>query len=407
MALFSPQPGDRSWRSEYCLTASVVICLGACASDSSATTRSADVITDAGASRGETGVSVTVAWDAAGILQPAADAAVGSFPMDGGLLLSPLPDSNCTVETLTLLPRPAEILLLLDRSTTMAEAIAPEGTSKWSATVSAIASAVQASQDGTAWGLMLFPKDSGDTACCQMPANDLSPVAEVAPERQSTSAVSATLAQSVPSGTGAPTARALVQASNYLVARGTSTSKYIVLASGAEPTCASDGVCSAASTADYARTKDTVAHVASVLGIPVAVAGIALPPTSNLYQPDGRLQLFSDLANLGGMPNTAKGQAAYYAAGSTAELAAVLGTLNAQMTSCSFALPGPIAWPDSVVVLLSGTRITQDTSRQNGWDYADRGTSVVLFGKPCNDVRTMAGNASLSFVAACPAAAIY
>ena len=77
------------------------------------------------------------------------------------------------------------------------------------------------------------------------------------------------------------------------------------------------------------------------------------------------------------------------------------------MTSCSFALPGPVAWPDNVVVILSETRIPQDLSRQNGWDYADRGNSVVLFGKPCDDVHNMAGRASLSFVTACPAAAIY
>jgi hypothetical protein len=323
--------------------------------------------------------------------------------VDGGVYAP----ATCGVATTTLFPRPAEVMLVLDRSTTMAEALPTNETDKWTATVSGIESAVQASQDATAWGMMLFPKATDDSACCQMPANDLSPVAEVAPERQSTSAISAALAQSAPTGIGAPTARALIQAANYLVARGTSTSKYIVLASGADPTCASDGLCTGASTTDYARTKDTVAHVASVLDIPVAVAGIALPATGNAIQPNSLVQLFTDLANLGGMPNTTKGQAAYYAAGSGADLTAVLGTLSSQMTSCSFALPGPVAWPDNVVVILSETRIAQDISRQNGWDYADRGTSVVLFGKPCDDARNLAGRASLSFVTACPAAAIY
>jgi hypothetical protein len=355
---------------------------------------------DAGASRGEAGMAIKL--DAAGVMQPSADGAVGA--VDGA---AASPPATCSVGTTTLYARPAEVLLVVDRSAGMAEAIPSDETDRWTAAVSGIESAVLASQDTTAWGMMLFPKATDDLACCQMPANDLSPVAEVAPALQSSPAISAALAQSAPTGTGAPTARALIQAANYLVARGTSTSKYIVLASGAEPTCASDGLCSGASTADYARTKETVTHVASVLGIPVAVAGIALPSTGNGIQPNGWVQLFTDLANLGGMPNTTKGQAAYYAAGSTAELATALGTLSSQMTSCSFALPGPVAWPDSVVVLLSDTRIAQDTSRQNGWDYADRGTSVVLFGKPCNDARNLAGQASLSFVAACPAAAIY
>jgi hypothetical protein len=102
----------------------------------------------------------------------------------------------------------------------------------------------------------------------------------------------------------------------------------IVLASGADPSCASDSLCTGVATTDYARPKETVAHVASVLGIPVAVAGIALPATGNSIQPNSRVQPFTDLANLGGMPNTTKGQAAYYAAGSGSELTAVLVSLN-------------------------------------------------------------------------------
>jgi len=362
---------------------------------------------DAGAGRGEAGVTIAVKLDAASVVQPSLDGgAAGSAAFDGGTPPPMAPDAGCSVGTATLRPRPPEVLLVLDRSTTMAEAIAADGTSKWSATVSAIESAVLASQDATAWGMMLFPKPTGDTDCCQMPANDLSPVAEVAPAQQSTSSISAALAQSAPSGTGAPTARALIQAANYLVARWTSTSKYIVLATGAEPTCASDGLCSGAATADYTRTKETVAHVASVLGIPIAVVGIALPSASNAFQPNGKVQLFTDLANLGGMPNTTKGSAAYFAAGSTLELVAALATLSSQMTSCSFALPGQVPWQDNVVVQLSDNRIARDTSHQDGWDFADRGTSVVLFGKSCNDARMLGNRAALSFTTACPNLAI-
>jgi hypothetical protein len=232
------------------------------------------------------------------------------------------------------------------------------------------------------------------------------PEVEVAPALRTASSISAALAQSAPEGVGAPTARALVQAANYLAARSTSTSKYIVLATGGEPTCASDGLCAGSATADYARTKETVAHVASVLGIPVAVAALALPSASNSYQPSSRLQLFTDLANLGGMPDTTTGQRAYYAIASASDLDAALGTLKARMTSCSFALPSSVDWPDNVAVLLSENRIAQDTSRQNGWDYDDRGTSVVLFGKPCADARSLKDLASLTFVTGCPAAPV-
>jgi hypothetical protein len=332
------------------------------------------------------------------------DTAAYAPSVDGGQAGSQPPfDPTCSLATTTLYPRPAEVLLVLDRSVTMADPIAADGTSKWNATVAAIKSAVLASQDATAWGMMLFPKSSGDSACCQMPADDLAPIVEVAPATKSSPAIGATLAQSTPTGVGTPTARALVQAANSLLARTTSTSKYIVLATGDEPTCASDALCDGASTLDYARTKDTVAHVASVLGIPVAVVGIALPATNGNLQPNSRQQLFTDMANFGGMPNATPGQPAYYPANSAADLVAALGTLGAQATSCSFALPSAVAWPDNVAVLLSENRIPKDTSHQDGWDFGDSGASVVLFGKPCDDARSLSGGATLQFATACPA----
>jgi len=76
------------------------------------------------------------------------------------------------------------------------------------------------------------------------------------------------------------------------------------------------------------------------------------------------------------------------------------------MSSCSFALASPVAWPDNVAVLLSENRIARDTSHQDGWDYGDNGTSVVLYGQPCNDTRNRTSGASLDFMTGCPAAPI-
>jgi len=400
MALFSPQRGGRSRRGGYLSAAFIAFCLVGCGASSETSPSLPSGIRDAGS------LPIALNLDAANGYQPFADAGTFLLSADDALAQAPpppeAPPPTCTVGTTTLYPRPAEVLLVLDRSTLMADAIASDGTSRWTATVAAVESAVVASQDATAWGLMLFPKSTGDSTCCQMPTNDLSPEVEVAPDLQSAPSISAALAQGAPTGVGAPTARALIQAANYLVARSTSTAKYIVLATAGEPTCASDGLCSGAASTDYARTKDAVAHVASVLGVPVAVAAIDLPAAKNSLQPSGQLQLFADLANLGGMPNTTPGQRAYYAIAGTSDLVTALGTLNAQMTSCSFAIPNPVAWPDNVAVLLSENRIAQDTTHQDGWDYGDGGTSVVLFGKPCDDARSLQGLASLAFVTSCP-----
>jgi hypothetical protein len=396
MKLFSPQASCRSLRRGLLLALTATFCLAGCGSSSENARR-------AGSSSSPDAGAISLKLDAAqGTLQRL-DAVSHAPLVDGGQADSQAPpNTTCSLRNSTLFPRPAEVLLVLDRSATMADAIAADGTSKWNATVAAVESSVRASQEVTAWGLMLFPKSSGDMACCQMAANDLAPAVEVVPATESTQAIGATLAQSVPTGIGTPTARALVQAANFLLARTTSTSKYIVLATGGEPTCTSDGGCDGTSTLDYARTKDTVAHVASVLGIPVAVAGIALPATNGNLQPNSRQQLFSDMANLGGMPNTTPGQPAYYPANSAADLVTALGRLGVQATSCSFALPDPVAWPDNVAVLLSENRIARDTTHQDGWDFGDGNTSVVLFGKSCDDARRMHGLATLQFVTACP-----
>ena len=407
MAPFRPQPGERFQRGTCLLAGAAAIYLVGCGDSGEQ-----DKLASNGSSSRDAG-AIAVRLDAAFIPLPMADAAVVRASVDGGMSGNDpapvvVPDPTCTVGSATLYPRPAEVMLVLDRSTAMADALAVDGTTKWAAAASGINSAVAASQGTTAWGLVLFPKPSGDTNCCQMPADGLETVAvaEVAPELRSAQTIAVTLAESVPTGVGNPTAQAIIQTANFLRSRTTSTSKYVVLATAAEPTCASDGLCSGASTLDYTRTKDAVAHVASVLDIPVAVAGIALPSASNGYQPNGKVQLFTDLANLGGLANAAKGQPPYYAVASAADLASALGTLGTRMTSCSFALPGPVAWPDNVAVLLSGNRIPQDPSHQDGWDFADTGTSVVLYGKPCDESRQVAGGASLSFVTACPAVAI-
>jgi hypothetical protein len=406
----NPQHSGQSRRNGFLMAVSAAAFLAGCGGSSTPSKSAANASRDAGAINDAGTVPIAFKSDAARSLQPSMDAAASSPSVDGGQSTynppTVVPVPGCTAGATTLRPRPAEALLVLDRSSSMADAITADGTSRWNAAVSAIESAVLASQDTTAWGMMLFPKASGDSACCQMPTNDLLPSVEATPALQSAQAVAAALAQSSPAGVGTPTARALVQAANFLLARATSTSKFIVLATGGEPTCASDSACDGASTPDYKRTKETVAHVASVLGIPVAVVGIALPSASNSLQPNGRLQLFTDLANLGGMANTTVGQPAYYSTGTTADLVAALGSLSSKMTSCSFALPNPVALPDNVAVLLSENRITQDTSHQNGWDYGDRGTSVVLYGQPCDDARNLAGRVSLDFVTGCPAAPV-
>ena len=343
---------------------------------------------DAGArSAVDAAVAVAPAIDAGGVSGASFDAA----------------PNGCAPTTSTLLPRPAEALLVLDRSTTMAPLLA-DGTTKWGASVSAVAAA--AASGRAAWGLMLFPKSGAQGDCCVMPASDDVPEVEVAPDVQSSATIGAALAGTAATGTGSPLARAVVQAGNYLSGRATSTSKYLVIVAADEPTCANDGLCTDAATTDDARTKDAVKNTASLQGIPVAVAVVGLAAANNSLQAAEQQLFFTDLAKLGGMPNTAASQPSYFPAASSSELAADLWAIAAEMRSCSFSLTGAVDWTSDAQVTLGDTRIPRDGSHQNGWDFGDAGSSIVLYGKPCADARSSASPASIQFTTSCPLAVL-
>jgi hypothetical protein len=346
---------------------------------------------DSGVPKAADATTIALAID--GGLPPSVDA--GAAPSaDTG---SPAGTPACLPSISTLAARPAEALLVQDRSTAMAEPLA-SGSSKWAATAAGLGTAVAS---GTvAWGMMLFPKVGADGDCCEMPTSDVAPEVEVAPT-VAPAALLATFAETPATGVGRPLARAIVQAANYLSARTTSAAKYLVLVAGGEPTCSSDGLCSGASTADFARTKDAVTHAGSLLGIPVAVAAVGLTSTSNSLQPGPIQQLFGEMAKLGGMANTAPGQPAYYAASSADELAAGLAAIVAQMKSCSFALPVPYDWRAEAQVTLSDVRLAQDPTHQDGWDFADAGTSIVLYGKACAAARAASAPVALQLLPSC------
>lgn len=332
----------------------------------------------------------------------APDAPFAPISIDSGT--RPAFDADVTADETSCLPsvyalhaRPAEMLLVQDRSAAMAELVGAD--SKWSMSNAAI---VKVAELPTAsWGMMLFPKAGLDGECCQMPSSDLAAEVEVMPSSGSAALLATTFQKSAATGRGRPMARAITQAATYLHARATSTAKYIVLVAAGEPTCSEDGLCSAENTSDATRTKDAVTHATSRLGIPVAVVALGLASSGNALQPVATQQLFADLAKLGGMASATSSQQAYWAATTTDELARILTTIAAQTKSCSFVVPTTIRWPADVQILLSDVRLSRDSTHQDGWDFADDETSVVLFGKACTVARTASDPVTMKLQPSC------
>ena len=74
---------------------------------------------------------------------------------------TPSGDMNCGIKRHNLEKRPAELLLVLDRSGSMLEPVTDPatgmGVEKWSATVGALDAVLQATQAQVSWGLKLYP----------------------------------------------------------------------------------------------------------------------------------------------------------------------------------------------------------------------------------------------------------
>lgn len=314
-------------------------------------------------------------------------------PQDGEIPLVEIPGEldappaqSCKVTEKSLPREPAEVLVILDRTTSLDEPEKKSGDSWWILTTKAINQGIKSSESTVNWGLMLFPKGTDSKKCCIMPANDLTPQVEVEIAPKNAKAIAEALLNTEPSGVGTPTAKALLQGANYLRTRTSSTQKYIILLTDGDPSCPLDNVCKSQEDNDYTRTKETIAHITSVFDIPIAIIGIAYPNSSSDLQPNSKQLHLIDLAKLGGMPNKSKDQPAYYIATSQGELQDSFKSLYSKTVSCSYATGLSAPWDGDTAVDLQGKNIVRDPSHEEGWDFRDDGKTIVFYGRACSTI---------------------
>jgi hypothetical protein len=284
-----------------------------------------------------------------------------------------------------------QVLLLLDRSSSMTDSPPGSSDSWWNLATGAVNTILKDSEKELDWGLMFFPKGTTSSECCKMPTDDKSPLIEVATGPANAQAIAQAMAASKPTGEGTPTARALLQAGNHLTSLSTAAQKLIVLATDGDPTCANDSICLGNESKDYERTKEAMSHVYSVLGIPVAVVGIAYPDSSGNLQPNAKQLLMIELAKRGGIPNPTPSQPAYYLAANQEQLTATFQALRKQTISCTFHSTLERPWQNAMKVTVDGSDIQRDTTHMDGWDLRDGGSSVTLYGSACAAIQKKPG----------------
>ncbi len=325
---------------------------------------------------------------------------------DAGALADVPGGTVCTAQDAVLAARSAELLLLIDRSSSMAES--PSGgaapPSKWDAVRAVMTDLLPRVDRGLAVGLELFPGVAMSGIC----AVDGPP--DVLPARGAGAEIVRRLDATGPDGR-TPTWGALQAAERYFTGHASPGFRAVVLATDGGPNCNSalDGQHCACAALDHAgqqacvddpalclddrRTVDTVRELAA-RSIPTFVIG---------FDASGDAQLADVLARLAAAGGRARPGSAhgFYDVRGNGDLQSAVDGITREVGRCLFAAPPGVGGGAQLAVFLGSAAIAQDPSHADGWDFADaaRGT-VAIFGASCE--RVSASAEPLRLTVSCP-----
>lgn len=316
-----------------------------------------------------------------GFAVPGAGASGGSGGAAAPPAEGPTPEMVCGQETTSLERLPAELLLVLDRSSSMVSDRLRTGQTHWDVTTSAVNASLRSTEQGVLWGLKMFPSSTG----CQVNDGVERDVAQ-----SNHMAISDLVERARPgSRNGTPTTAAMNAARAHLSARTTPNPKYILLATDGEPTCLNGNASRTALDIDNAIASVAAAAEA---GIHTFVVGIAAQRQSGQA-----LQTLNAMAEAGKEPRA--GDTKFFSVTSEEELTLALNAIAGQVGSCSFPLKKLPPSPNEVYVEVDGKRIPR--SDTEGWQYGANGSAIVLTGALCE--RAKAGELKdVRFTFGCP-----
>jgi hypothetical protein len=285
-------------------------------------------------------------------------------------------DANCGSTTSRLEKKPADLLLVLDRSSSMLRAMDsanscdPNTSScsqRWATMLSSLQTVLAASPAEVYWGLKFFSSPSNDTTTTRATSAscNVSPGVEVAVAPGTADAIENQISQAG-TATSTPTRLAIEASVAYLEALSDGSPKYILLATDGEPNCAPNA--SNTSNSDLAGTI-TAIEAAAAAGYKVFVIGVG-PETGNL----------TNFAQAGGTDR-------FYPATTPEELSNALTTIVETVAAgCSYELgQAHPANPNAIGVYLDKSLIPQSTT--DGWSYDAATATITINGSYCDDLR--------------------
>jgi len=275
------------------------------------------------------------------------------------------PDANCGTQTSNMSQQPADLLLVLDRSGSMADDIASNNsctgrgapancTARWPTITTALSQVLASSPAGVQWGLKFFTSPNGGT--CGVNAG-----ADVAVGPNTAAQIQAAIAGTTP-GSQTPTTAAIKAAAAYLQTVNDGLPHYILLATDGQPNC--DPGNSTATTATVVA--NTVAAITAAAGAGTKTFVIGIGPSA------GNLDNFA----------TAGGTGNYYPATSPDALTTALSSIAGQVASCVFKMSAAPQDPTNIGVYLDKTtKVPQDGT--NGYTLGSDNVTVTFNGTYC------------------------
>jgi hypothetical protein len=292
------------------------------------------------------------------------------------------PDNTCGIQRQNLAKLPGELLLVLDRSGSMAEPFASaagmRGAQKWTEVTGALDQVIMRTQAGILWGLKLYPVPNA----CGVPPGVTVPVAanNYGPIMDAIRASGARI-----NGGATPTSMAMKAATAALQVTTSKNPRFILLATDGLPNCLGGSTAQTATDAPGAIA--SVAEAAAA-GFPVFVVGIATAGT------DAHATL-NEMAQKGGKPRNDP-MTKYFPVQNRDEFLATLEAIAGQVSSCTFQLNGPPPDANSVAVNVDGMRIQRDNNNANGWSFNAGNTSITIYGPVCEKLKSgMAKNVEI------------
>lgn len=321
-----------------------------------------------------------------------------------------VPPDSCVPRVIAVEPITAEVMFVLDRSTSMGWALTgPDGPgpSRWSILVDTLRSELPRYDSTSDMGLLLFPAGDGGASFC-----DTSPEPQLAPSPDNSSAMLGIVTSTGPGGR-TPTADALEVARRWFATHpDPSRVRAAVLATDGAPNCNESldsfrcpctggaglptGTCRGdpALCLDDRRSVEMLEGMASE-GVPTYVIGIDGDPDPALSA------VLSSLAAAGGRPNPLDPARGYYSVRRPEDLAAAFSRIQSSIERCSFAVAAPVPPGREPVLTLDGEIVRHDPTRIEGWEWnEDAEQTIELFGGAC--IRVQDGTHTLEMTLDCP-----